>query len=41
MEFLRRLVDVRRVFASMGCNCTSRLDNEDVIVVLMKKLPDA
>ena len=24
----------------MGCNYTSRLDNEDVIVMLMTKLPD-
>ena len=25
---------------SMGCNYSSRLDNEDVIIMLMRKLPD-
>ena len=34
------LEDARRVLTSMGCNYTSRLDNEDVIIMLMKKLPD-
>ena len=40
MEFVRRLEDARRVLAIMGSNYTSRLDNKDVIVMLMKKLPD-
>ena len=40
MDFVRRLEDVRRVLMSMGSNYTSRLDNEDVIIMLMRKLPD-
>ena len=40
MDFVRRLEDARRVLTSMGCNYSSRLDNEDVIIMLMKKLPD-
>jgi len=40
MEFVRRLEDARRVLASMSFNYTSHLDNEDVIFMLMKKLPD-
>ena len=40
MDFARRLEDARRVLMSMGSNYTSRLDNEDVIVMLMRKLPD-
>ena len=40
MEFVRRLEDARRVLTSMGHNCVSRLDNEDVIISLMRKLPD-
>ena len=40
MEFVRRLEDARRVLTSMGHNYGSRLDNEDVIISLMRKLPD-
>ena len=40
MEYVRRLEDVRRVLANMGSNYMSRLDNEDVIVKLMRKLPE-
>ena len=36
LDFVRRLEDARRVLTSMGCNYTSRLDNEDVIIMLMK-----
>ena len=37
MEFVRRLEDARRVLTSMGCNYMSRMDNEDVLVMLMRK----
>ena len=40
MDFVRRLEDAIRVLTSMSCNYSSRLDNEDVIIMLMKKLPD-
>ena len=40
MEFVRRLEGARRVLASMGCNYTNRLDNVDVLVMLMRKLPE-
>ena len=40
MDFARRLEDARRVLMSMGSNYTSRLDNEDVIIMLMRKLPN-
>ncbi|XP_015754718.1 PREDICTED: uncharacterized protein LOC107334301 [Acropora digitifera] len=40
MDFARRLEDARRVLTSMGSNYTSRLDNEDLIIMLMRKLPD-
>ncbi|XP_068720528.1 uncharacterized protein [Montipora capricornis] len=40
MDFARRLEDSRRVLTSMGSNYTSRLDNEDLIIMLMRKLPD-
>ena len=40
MEFARRLEDARRVLAGMGHDYTSRLDNEDVIIAMMRKLPD-
>ena len=40
MEFVRRLEDARRVLTSMGCNYMNRLDNEDVLVMLMRKLPE-
>ena len=40
MDFARRLEDARRVLTSMGGNYTSRLDNEDLIIMLMRKLPD-
>ena len=40
MEDVRRLEDVRRVLANMGSNYMSRLGNEDVIVMLMRKLPE-
>ena len=40
MDFARKLEDARRVLANMGLNYSSRLDNEDTIVMLMKKLPE-
>ena len=40
MDFARKLKDVKRVLSSMGPLYVSRLDNEDTIVMLMKKLPD-
>ena len=40
MEYVRRLEDVRRVLANMGSNYMSCLDNEDVIAMLMRKLPE-
>ena len=40
MEFARRLEDTKRVLTSMGPLYVSRLDNEDTILMLMKKLPD-
>ena len=39
MEFVRRLEDTGRALRSMGCNYSIRLDSEDVIVMLMRKLP--
>ena len=39
MDFARRLEDARRVLTSMGGNYATRLDSEDVIM-LMRKLPD-
>ena len=40
MDFARRLEDARRVLTSMGGNYAVRLDSEDVIILLMRKLPD-
>ena len=40
MEFVRQLEDSERALRRMGPNYSNRLDNEDVIVMLMKKLPD-
>ena len=40
MEFARRLEDTKRVLTSMGPLYVSRLNNEDTILLLMKKLPD-
>jgi len=40
IDFVRRLKDARRVLMTMGSNVTSRLDNEDVIIMLMRKLPN-
>ena len=40
MEFARKLEDARRVLTSMGYSYSSRLDNEETIVMLMRKLPD-
>ena len=39
MDFMRRLEDARRFLTSMGCNYASRLDNEDVVIMLKRKLP--
>ena len=39
MDFVRRLEDARRFLTSMGCNYASRLDNEDVVIMLKRKLP--
>ena len=38
MEIVRRLEDARRVLTIMGCNYMNRLDNEDVLVMLMRNL---
>ena len=40
MEFVRHLVDSYRALKTMGYSYSSRLDNEDTIVMLMRKLPD-
>ena len=40
MHFARRLEDVKRVLTSMGPRNAARLDNEDMILMLMRKLPD-
>ena len=40
MDFARRLEDVKRVLTSMGPRYAVRLDNEDMILMLMRKLPD-
>ncbi|XP_031549037.1 uncharacterized protein LOC116286628 [Actinia tenebrosa] len=40
MEFARKLEDARRVLTNMGFSYSSRLDNEETIVMLMRKLPD-
>ena len=40
MDFVRRLEDVRRLLTSMGCKYSSHLDNQDVTITLMRKLPD-
>ena len=39
MDFVRRSEDARRSSTSMGCNYASRLDNEDAVIMLMRKLP--
>ena len=40
MDFARKLEDARRVLTNMGPNYSCRLDNEDTIVTLMRKLPE-
>ena len=40
MDFVRRLEDVRRLLTSIGCKYSSHLDNQDVTITLMRKLPD-
>ena len=40
MEFVRRLEDAKRVLTSMGCNYMNRLDNEHVLVMLMRRLSE-
>ena len=40
MEFTRRLEDTKRMLTSMGPLYVSCLNNEDTILMLMKKLPD-
>ena len=40
MEFVRHLEDSYRALKTMGYSYSSRLDNEDTIVMLMRKLPD-
>jgi hypothetical protein len=40
MEFVRQLEDSGRALRRMGPSHSNRLDNEDVIVMLMKKLPE-
>ena len=40
MEFVRQLEDSERALKRMGTSYSNRLDNEDVIVMLMKKLPE-
>ena len=39
-DFVRRLEDVRRLLTSIGCKYSSHLDNQDVTITLMRKLPD-
>ena len=39
MDFTRKLENVKRVLSSMGPLNFSRLNNEDTICMLMKKLP--
>ena len=40
MDFARKLEDTKRVLTSMGPLYLSRLNNEDTILMLMKKLPE-
>ena len=40
MAFVRQLEDSERALKRMGTSYSNRLDNEDVIVMLMKKLPE-
>ena len=40
MEFVRQLEDSERALKRMGTSYSNRLDNEDVIVMLIKKLPE-
>ena len=40
MDFARRLEDTRRILTSMGHRYVNRLDNEDTIIMLMRKLPE-
>ena len=40
MEFVRRLEDAKMVLTSIGYNYANQLDNEDVIISLMRKFPD-
>ena len=40
MEFAWHLEDSERALKRMGTGYSSRLDNEDIIVMLMKKLPE-
>lgn len=42
MDFARCLEDARRVLTSMGqgSNYKSASDNEDIIIMLLRKLPD-
>ncbi|XP_028415652.1 uncharacterized protein LOC114539013 [Dendronephthya gigantea] len=40
MEFVRHLEDSERTLKSMGSNYSNRLDNEDIIIMLMRKLPE-
>ena len=40
VDLARRLEDVKRVLTSMGPGYVARFDNEDMILTLMRKLPD-
>ena len=40
MDFARKLEDAKRVLDNMGLNYSGRLDNEDTIITLMRKLPE-
>ena len=40
MASVRKLEDTRRVLASMSRNYANHLDNEDVLIMLMRKLPE-
>ena len=40
MASVRKLEDTRNVLASMGRNYANHLDNEDVLIMLMRKLPE-
>ena len=40
MDFVRRLEDVTRISTSIGCRHAVRFDDENMILMLMRKLPN-